>query len=91
MQYLAFTRDSCAAGDQFVCGEAARWEAQTAQEAQADSNTKTAVAGVDIAAIPGTVTFGLASDDRGYLSGAKAIILAPAAVIIPTAGSRGQP
>jgi 1-deoxyxylulose-5-phosphate synthase len=61
MQYLASARNGCAAGDPFLCGEAARWEAQAAQEAQQDANVKTAVAGVGVAAILGVVALGLAS------------------------------
>jgi hypothetical protein len=61
MQYLASARNGCAAGDPFLCGEAARWEAQAAQEAQEDANVKTAVAGVGVAAILGVVALGLAS------------------------------
>jgi hypothetical protein len=68
MQYLASARNGCAAGDPFLCGEAARWEAQAAQEAQQDANVKTAVAGVGVAAILGAVALGLASSggDSGH-------------------------
>jgi len=68
MQYLASARNGCAAGDPFLCGEAARWEAQAAQEAQQDANVKTAVAGVGVAAILGAVALGLTSagSDSGH-------------------------
>ena len=68
MQYLAMARNGCAAGDPFLCGEAARWEAQAAQEAQQDANAKTAIAGVGFAAILGAVALGLASSgsDSGH-------------------------
>ena len=68
MQYLALARNGCAAGDPFLCGEAARWEAQAAQEAQQDANAKTAIAGVGFAAILGAVALGLASSgsDSGH-------------------------
>jgi hypothetical protein len=68
MQYLAFARNGCAAGDRFLCGEALKWEAQAAQEAQQDANTRTAVAGVGLAAVLGAVALGLASSggDGGH-------------------------
>ena len=68
MQYLASARNGCAAGDPFLCGEAARWEAQAAQEAQQDANVKTAAAGVGVAAILGAVALSLASSgsDSGH-------------------------
>jgi hypothetical protein len=69
MQYLAFARNGCVAGDQFLCSEAARWEVQAAQEAQADANAKTAVAGVGLAAILGAVAIGLASGGGGGYRG----------------------
>jgi hypothetical protein len=64
MQNLAFARNGCAAGDLVLCSDAARWEAQAAQEAQQDANAKTVVAGVGVAAILGAVALGLASSDN---------------------------